>query len=60
MIKCSIVVWLIVSFFVLGLLMLPKPYNHFLWLPYALAMSFGIRWMSRKQQAIKEQVLESS
>lgn len=52
-IKCSFVVWISVIAFLWGILALPKPYNHFLWLPYAILMPLGIRWMNRKQKAIQ-------
>jgi len=52
--KCSIVVWILVTAFICGLIILPKPYNNYLWLPYGFALAFGIKWMNRKQQSIAD------
>ena len=36
-----------------NLLMLPKPYNWFLWLPYGIALPPGIRWCNQRQARIR-------
>ena len=53
-IKVSIVMWILVIAFVLGLLLLPKPYNLFLWIPYAFGLTTGIPYVNARQQAIRD------
>lgn len=53
--KCALGTWIGVILFVCGVFFLPKPYNHLLWGPYAVALSFGIRWMNQRQRTIIEE-----
>ena len=53
MIKVSAIAWVAVTAFLVGLLMLPKPYNWFLWLPYGIALPLSIRWCNQRQQRIR-------
>ena len=46
--KVSLVTLMVVVAFVCGLLLLPRPYNHFLWLPYVGGLFLGLKWMSRR------------
>ena len=53
MIQVAIVAWIAVSAFVAGLLLLPRPYNFLLWIPYAIALPLGILWSNRRQRVIR-------
>jgi hypothetical protein len=53
MIKASASAWIAVTAFLAGLLLLPKPYNWFMWLPYGIALPLGIRWCNQRQQTIR-------
>jgi hypothetical protein len=53
MIRVAIVAWIAVSAFVAGLLLLPKPYNLLLWIPYGIALPSGILWCNRRQRLIR-------
>ncbi len=53
MIKASLIAWIAVTAFLAGLLLLPKPYNWFMWLPYGIALPLGIRWCNQRQQEIR-------
>src|SRR5687768_4883670 len=53
MIQVAGVAWVVVTLFVIGLLMLPRPYNFLLWVPYAIALPLGILWCNRRQRAIR-------
>jgi uncharacterized membrane protein YfcA len=53
MIRLSVVVWVAVTAFLVGLLMLPKPFNWLMWVPYAIALPLGIRWSNRRQLQIR-------
>jgi len=53
MVKASVIAWVVVTAFLVGLLMLPKPYNWFLWLPYGIALPLSIRWCNQRQQRIR-------
>ncbi len=53
MIRVAIVVWIVVTAFLFGLVLLPRPYNFLLWLPYGIALPLGILWSNRRQRAIR-------
>jgi uncharacterized membrane protein YfcA len=53
MIRLSVVAWVAVTAFLVGLFMLPKPFNWLLWVPYAIALPLGIRWCNRRQLEIR-------
>ena len=53
--RVAIVAWVGVSAFVLGLLMLPRPFNFLLWAPYAIALPIGILWCNRRQRTIRSE-----
>jgi hypothetical protein len=55
MVQVAIVAWIGVSAFVLGLLMLPQPYNFLLWVPYGIALPLGILWSNRRQRVIRSE-----
>ncbi|MGH8134797.1 MAG: hypothetical protein ACRER4_00500 [Steroidobacteraceae bacterium] len=53
MIRVSVIAWVAVTAFLAGLLLLPKPYNWFLWIPYGIALPLAIRSLNRHQQQIR-------
>jgi hypothetical protein len=55
MIRISIVTWIAVSIFVAALMLLPKPYNFLLWIPYGIALPLAIIRWNRKQLEIRDQ-----
>jgi len=55
MTKASVFAWAAITAFVVGLLMLPRPYSLLLWVPYGVALPLGIRWCNRRQMTIREQ-----
>lgn len=55
MVRVSAVTWLGVTAFLAGLLLLPRPYNWLMWLPYAIALPVGIVWINRRQAQIRSE-----
>ena len=53
MIRVAIAAWIAISAFVAALLLLPRPYNLLLWIPYGIALPVGIWWSNRRQQLIR-------
>ncbi len=53
MIQVAAVTWLAVTVFLIGLFMLPRPFNYLLWVPYGIALPLGISWCNRRQRAIR-------
>jgi hypothetical protein len=53
MIRCSLVVWFLVIAFVVGLMLLPVPYNILLWIPYLVVLVVGVQWMNKRQAQIR-------
>ncbi len=53
MIRVAVVAWIVVTAFLIGLMMLPRPYNFLLWVPYAIALPLGIVWCNRRQRTIR-------
>ena len=53
MIQVAVVAWLAVTLFLMGLLVLPRPFNFLLWVPYGVALPLGILWCNRRQRAIR-------
>ncbi len=54
-IKSALLCWILVIVFLLGLYLIPLPYNQLLWIPYALLLGFGINRWNRAQNAIREE-----
>lgn len=52
-VKLSVLYWIVVPLFVVLVFVLPKPWNHYIWLPYGLWLSYTIRRSALKQQAIR-------
>ena len=55
MIRVSVIAWVAITAFLAGVLLLPKPYNFILWVPYGIALPLGIRWCNRRQLQIRAQ-----
>jgi hypothetical protein len=54
MIKCAVAAWIAIAVFIAGLVLLPDPYRHLLWIPYGIALTLGIRYSNRRQHMIRE------
>jgi len=55
MIKASLLCWLLVASFVVGLFLIPGWYKHLLWLPYLILLFLGINTCNRRQLRIREE-----
>ena len=55
MVRVSAAAWLIISAFLAGLLLLPQPYNWFLWVPYGIGLPVSIIWLNRRQTQIRSE-----
>ena len=55
MIRVSVMAWLVISAFVAGLLLLPRPLNFLLWIPYGIALPLAIRWCNARQLRIRSE-----
>ena len=55
MVKSVIVGCLLMAVFLTGLLLLPDPYRHLMWVPFGLVMGFGIPLANKKQQRIRQE-----
>jgi len=53
MIRVAGLTWVAVTVFLIGLLMLPRPFNFLLWVPYGVVLPLGILWCNRRQRAIR-------
>jgi len=53
MIRVSAIAWVTITLFLIGLMLLPKPYNWLLWIPYAIALPLSIRWCNRRLLQIR-------
>lgn len=53
MIRVALMTWILVTAFLIGLMMLPRPYNFLLWAPYGIVLPLGIVWCNRRQRAIR-------
>jgi hypothetical protein len=38
----------------LGIFLIPSPYNYLLWIPYPIVLILGIRWMNAQQAQIRQ------
>jgi hypothetical protein len=54
-IKAAVVSWAAIVAFLAALWLIPSPYRHFLWLPYALLLPWGIRVWNRRQEQIRRE-----
>lgn len=53
MVRSAIGTWLFVGAFLLGLFLIPSPYNYLLWIPYPIALVAGICWMNARQTELR-------
>ena len=54
-IKAGIVCWIGVIVFILLLVLLPKPYNFLVWIPYGILLPLGITKGNKAQQQIRQE-----
>jgi hypothetical protein len=59
-IKASIICWLFVVSFLVGLWLIPPWYNMLLWVPYPIILIFGIRKWNQTQLRIREEEVGQS
>ena len=52
MVRSAIVCWIAVMIFLMAIFLLPQT-RRWLWIPYAILLSFGIRYGNRKQMEIR-------
>ncbi|HEU5117349.1 MAG TPA: hypothetical protein VFT74_11960 [Isosphaeraceae bacterium] len=52
-IQASLVSWVAVSMFLLGLWLIPSPFRLLLWPPYLILLPLGIRYWNRRQAQIR-------
>lgn len=55
MIRAAMGTWIGVAAFLAGTLLIAPPYNHLLWVPYAILLPLSIHWLNRRQAQIREQ-----
>jgi hypothetical protein len=55
MIKCTTIIWIAVIVFLTLLRIVPYPYKVYLWIPYAILLSWGIFKINRRQRALREE-----
>jgi len=60
MIQVSILLWVLVTAFVVGVLKLPRPFNFLLWVPYGIALPLAIVWCNRRQFRIRAEEVASN
>lgn len=53
MVRAALVAWTLVAVMLGGLLLLPQPWNAAVWIPYAIVLPLGIRWINRRQREIR-------
>lgn len=53
MVRAAVAAWVGVTLFLSLLFVLPSPYRWLVWIPYAVALPWGIISLNRKQQAIR-------
>ena len=54
MIRIATMMWIMIPLFLLLLFLLPQPWNQLIWIPYAFALAFMIRYCDKRQQAIRQ------
>ncbi len=50
MVRSAIVAWVVITAFVVGLFLIPHPFNFLLWVPYGIALPLAILWCNRRQR----------
>jgi len=59
MVKTAVVCWIAMVVFLVLMFLLPSPYRHFLWIPYAILLPLGITFANRSQQRIRKKELQN-
>ena len=54
MVKAAVVSWIATLVFVTLVLTLPEPYDHLMWIPYAILLSWGIVACNKKQAELRQ------
>ena len=54
MVRASIWAWIGISAFLVVLFLLPSPWRWLIWVPYAILLPLGIRYVNRRQTAIRQ------
>jgi len=52
---CAVVAWIAIALFLALMFLLPIPYRHYLWIPYAILLPVGIRYCNERQREIFRQ-----
>lgn len=55
MVRVSGVAWLAIGLFLVFLLLLPRPWNMLMWVPYGILLPLSIKYINRRQQEIRGQ-----
>ena len=58
-IRCAMVTWIFLVLFLVGLFLLPVSWKWMIWLPYAIFLPVGIRFMNRRQMQIQAEEADS-
>ena len=53
-VKASVICWMLIAAFLLGMWLIPHPHRHWLWLPYAIFLPLGIFSCNRRQAKIRQ------
>lgn len=53
MVRVAVWAWVTITAFLALLMLLPRPYNQFLWIPYGIALPWGIVMCNRRQRQIR-------
>ena len=53
-VRCVLIDWVFIVTFLAGIIFIPQPYNHLMWIPYGLVLSLGIRKWNKEQMRIRE------
>jgi hypothetical protein len=53
--RAILLLWACMALFLAGLLLLPKPYNWFLWAPYGILLPLVIRSWNRRQARLRDE-----
>jgi len=58
MIKYAVFTWIFVITFLVLFFVLPKPYNLFMWIPYAIFLPIGIIYVNKHLLAIRKEEIQ--
>ncbi len=54
MVKASAIAWVAIIVFIVLLLILPKPYNYLMWIPYGIFLRWGIAKCNKKVAELRQ------